>query len=64
MGVPMRTVAMVVDAVIMIVDRVAVIVVVHQLLGYIRKHLARRERRSSGPLDAALFTGSGHQIVP
>ena len=41
-----------------------VIVVVHQLLRHVGKHLARGRRRAAGPLDAALLARGREQVVP
>ena len=57
-------VLIVVAAVVMIVQRVAVIVIVHQFLRHIREQLARRGRAATGPLDAALLARSGKEVVP
>src|SRR4051812_44051996 len=43
---------------------VAVVVVVHQVLRHIGKHLAGAERRRTGPFDAALLARGLEEVVP
>ena len=58
------TVRVVVIVGVMIVDRMAVVVIVHQLLGHVGKQLSRRRRAAAGPFDAAVLARRSQQVIP
>ena len=47
-----------------LVGRMPMVVVVHQLFRHVGEHLARGRRRAAGPLDAALLARRREEIVP
>ena len=57
----MRVIAIVV---VMLVQRVAVVVVVHQFFWHIGEQFARRRRAPPGPFDAALLARGGEEVLP